>query len=241
MNANTTDIVLWSDDSILIVNKPPGVLTLPDGYDPGLTHLTSMLEPSYGPLWIVHRLDKETSGVLLLARNTEAHRSLNTQFETRQITKTYHAITAGDPQWEEKVVKLALQPDGDRKHRTVIARRTGKPSVTQLKVLERWGVYTLVEAAPETGRTHQIRAHLAALGFPITGDALYGDGAGVFLSKVKPGYRQGQDPEKPILARLALHARSLSFSHPVSGEELKYEAPYPRDLETAIQKLRKYK
>ena len=114
MRTNYTDIILWSDEVILIVNKPPGLLTLPDGYDPDLAHLTDILEPSYGPLWIVHRLDKETSGVLVLARNADAHRRLNTQFETRQIAKTYHAILVGNPEWDENEVRLALLPDGDR-------------------------------------------------------------------------------------------------------------------------------
>ncbi len=214
------DLVLWSDDAILVVNKPPGLLTLPDGYDPDLPHLAAVLEPLYGPLWIVHRLDKETSGVLVMARHAQAHRLLNTQFETRQISKTYHAITAGIPDWEERTVDLALQPDGDRRHRTVVAARFGKASITRLRVLERFRAYALIEAVPGTGRTHQIRTHLAAVGYPITGDALYGDGEGVLLSRTKPGYHKGKSPEKPILERLALHARSLSFKHPISGEEV---------------------
>jgi RluA family pseudouridine synthase len=240
MPESIPNLVLWSDDSILVVNKPPGLLTLPDGYDPDLPHLAAVLEPDYGPLWIVHRLDKETSGVLVMARHAQAHRQLNTQFATRQISKTYHALTAGNPDWEERTVKLSLQPDGDRRHRTVIAPRVGKASVTRLRVLERFGAYALVEAVPETGRTHQIRTHLAAVGYPITGDALYGDGEGVFLSKIKPGYHPGKTPEKAILERLALHARSLSFVHPMSGEEVMFEAPYPEDLENTLRQLRKY-
>jgi len=241
MRQNPIDLVLWSDEAILIVNKPPGLLTLPDGYDPDLPYLSAILEPEYGPLWIVHRLDKDTSGVLVLTRSAAAHRALNTQFETRQISKTYHALAAGDPDWEEKVVTLALQPNGDRKHRTVISPRSGKPSTTRLHVLERFRAYTLIEAVPETGRTHQIRAHLAALGFPITGDTLYGKGAEIYLSKVKSGYTKGYVPERAILERLALHARSLCFKHPVSGEQVKFEAPYPEDFENMVRQLRKYK
>ncbi len=240
MNIDPTDFILWSDEYILVVNKPPGLLTLPDGYDPDLPHLTALLEPKYSPLWIVHRLDKETSGLLVLARSAEAHRILNTQFATRRVAKIYHAICTGNPDWDEKTVRLALQPDGDRKHRTVISPRAGKASVTDLRVLERFGAYTLIEAAPRTGRTHQIRAHLAAQGFPITGDGLYGDGQGIFLSKVKANYRPGKSPEKSILERLALHARSLSFAHPTRGEKVTFEAPYPGDMEYALQQLRKY-
>lgn len=234
------DLILWADDAILVVNKPAGLLTLPDGYDPAIPHLAALLEPVYGPVWIVHRLDKETSGVLVLARGAAAHRSLNTQFATRQISKTYHALVTGNPDWEQRTVRLALQPDGDRKHRTVIDPRSGKASTTHLRILERFLAYTLIEALPETGRTHQIRAHLAAVGFPITGDQLYGDGAGIFLSKVKPDYRLGSNPEKAILDRLALHARSIEFTHPVSGDMVKFEAPYPEDLEKALRLLRKY-
>jgi len=241
MRQNPVDLVLWSDDAILIVNKPPGLLTLPDGYDPDLPYLSAILEPAYGPLWIVHRLDKETSGILVMARSAAAHRDLNTQFETRQISKAYHALAAGEPDWEEKVVTLALQPNGDRKHRTVISPRSGKPSTTRLHVLERFRGFTLIEAIPETGRTHQIRAHLAALGFPIAGDKLYGKGMEIYLSRVKSGYTNEGKPEKAMLERLALHARSLSFKHPVSGEPVKFEAPYPEDFTNTLRQLRKYK
>jgi RluA family pseudouridine synthase len=240
MHQEESYLVLWSDEAILIINKPAGLLTLPDGYNPDLPHLRVLLEPIYGPLWIVHRLDKETSGVLILARSADAHRNLNTQFAAHKIRKTYHALSIGDPDWEVRVVNLPLQPKGDRKHRTVIAQHGGKPSVTNLRVLERFGTYTLIEAVPETGRTHQIRAHLAALGYPICGDRLYGDGEGVLLSKVKPGYRIGPTPEKALLDRLALHARTLGFIHPLSGQAVEFEAPYPEDLEKTLGELRKF-
>ncbi len=234
------ELVLWADDSILVINKPEGLLSLPDGYDPDIPHVAALLEPAYGPIWIVHRLDKETSGVMALARSAAAHRSLNTQFETHQISKTYHALVNGTPDWEQRTVRLAPTPDGDRRHRTRIDPRFGKASLTNLRLLERFNAYALIEATPETGRTHQIRAHLAAVGYPITGDQLYGDGIGIFLSKVKPDYHSRGKPEKAILDRLALHARALEFTHPVSGETVKFEAPYPEDLEKALQLLRKY-
>jgi tRNA pseudouridine32 synthase/23S rRNA pseudouridine746 synthase len=239
MSNKPPDFVLWYDDAILVVNKPPGLLTLPDGYEPGLPYLASILEPRFGRLWIVHRLDKETSGVLVLARSPEAHSRLNNQFALHKILKIYHAICVGNPDWDERAVNLALLTDGDRKHRTVITAHRGKTSVTHLQVLERFCAYVLIEAIPETGRTHQIRAHLAATGFPVSGDALYGSGEGIFLSKVKPGYHPGKAPEKPILGRLGLHACSLRFTHPLTGKEVKFEAPYPPDFETALRRLRK--
>ena len=139
------------------------------------------------------------------------------------------------------MVTLALQPNGDRKHRTIISPHSGKPSTTRLHVLERFRAYTLIEAVPETGRTHQIRAHLAASGFPIAGDTLYGRGAETYYPRGITGYTKGDLPERAMLERLALHARSLSFKHPISGDHLKFEAPYPDDFENTMRQLRKFK
>lgn len=239
-NFKPGEMVLWADAAVLVVCKPAGLPALPDGYDPDAPHLRRVLEPVYGPLWMLHRLDRDTSGVLVLARTAEAHRAINTQFERRQIEKLYHALVVGVPPWEEKAVNLRLRPNGDRKHRTVVDARRGKLSATELQVLERFRGWSLLEASPKTGRTHQIRAHLAAVGYPILADGLYGDGSGLFLSQVKPAYRMSRPKERPLLDRLALHARELSFIHPVSGETLKIEAPYPDDFEAALRHLRKY-
>lgn len=203
------------------MDKPSGLRTLPDGYNPDIPHLKKLLEPIYGRLWIVHRLDKETSGVIILARTAEAHRALNTQFDQHVIHKVYHALVCGMPAWKEKEVNLPLRPNGDRRHRTVIDPRAGKPALTRLRVLERFKGYALVEARPETGRTHQIRAHLAAAGHPLAGDRLYGGGD---LS--------------PPLEGLALHARSLELIHPGSGERLTLKASYPAEFQAALERLR---
>jgi tRNA pseudouridine32 synthase/23S rRNA pseudouridine746 synthase len=228
--------ILWLDDALLVINKPAGLPTLPDGYNPDLPHVKSILEPSYGRLWIVHRLDKDTSGVLLLARSAQAHRHLNTQFEQRQVEKIYHALVVGVPEWVENTIDLPLRPNGDRKHRTVIDAQRGKPAVTRLRILERFECYALVEAIPETGRTHQIRAHLAAAGWPIACDLLYGksDQPEMHTSRGE----QCSPAEPPLLDRLGLHARCLEITHPVTGERMKFTAPYPQELEAALKRLR---
>jgi len=221
MDKKPGDIVLWSDLFLVVVNKPSGLLTLPDGYDPALPYISQLLEPEFGRMWIVHRLDKDTSGLLVLARTAEAHRFLNTAFETRQVTKIYHALVADCPEWDERRVSLPLRANGDRQHRTVVDARKGKPAITNLRVLERFSQWALIEASPETGRTHQIRAHLAVAGFPILGDALYGRDEGQFIQRV------------------ALHARSLAFPHPVTGEVISFQAPYPEDFIRVLELLRK--
>lgn len=220
--------VIFSDEQIIVVDKPAGLPTLPDGYDKAAPHLAQVLAPQFGKIWIAHRLDRGTSGVMVVARTAEAHRSLNMQFDGREVRKAYHALIVGEPPWEEYAVRLPLRADADRKHRTVVDHGKGKPAVTHLRVLERGDGWALIEARPETGRTHQIRAHLAALRLPVLGDALYG-GADA---------RETGDADGPLIERTALHARSLAFRHPVTEAPLAFEAPYPPDFARALRALR---
>lgn len=234
------DLILYLDDSLLAINKPPGLPSLPDGYDPQAPHVKSVLEPRLGRLWMVHRLDKETSGVMLLARTEQVHRALNGQFERHEVSKVYHALVVGNPRWEQFRADQPLRADGDRRHRTLVDARGGKPAVTHLLVLERFGGYSLVEARPETGRTHQIRAHLAALGHPLLGDMLYGNNPGLYLSELKPGFGKKETAQCALIRRVGLHARSLRFTHPEKGEVQTIEAPYPKDFKAALRQLRRY-
>jgi len=229
--------VLYSDSALLVVNKPAGLSTLPDGYNPALPHIKSLLEQHVGRLWIVHRLDKDTSGVLLLARSAQAHRSLNTQFEQHQVSKLYHALVEGNPDWHEKTANLPLRPNGDRSHRTVIDMDHGKPATTHLQVLSRFGNYCLLEAAPETGRTHQIRAHLSALGLHIVGDKLYRFGKQGNPTDTKSQPVPCIDFSKIAMRGMGLHARSLEITHPTTGQKVKFEAAYPAWWEDALQLL----
>jgi RluA family pseudouridine synthase len=213
-------IILYIDDSLLVVNKPAGLLSIPDGYDRSLAYVGGLLEASYGRLWVVHRLDKETSGVMVLARSAEVHARLNQQFAEHHVIKSYHALVAGDPDWQVHRVDLPLRSNVGRRKRTAVDIANGKQAITRLRVLERFPGYALLEAQPETGRTHQIRAHLYAVGFTIISDPLYGMGD---LS--------------PLIGRLALHAHSLMFQHPHTEQECCFEAPYPADFEQALSQL----
>jgi RluA family pseudouridine synthase len=212
--------ILFGDEHLMAVNKPAGLPTLPDGYDKSAPCLVNLLKQQTGRVWVVHRLDKDTSGVILVARTAEVHRTLNRAFDSRQVSKVYQAIVAGVPQWDEFTVDLPLRPDGDRRHRTVIDRQRGKPAVTRLRVIERFAQLTLIEALPETGRTHQIRAHLAAINLPLAGDALYGG-----------------DSAHSIIERTALHACLIELEHPVTRQPLHVEAPCPPDFAQALLQL----
>ena len=213
--------ILFSDEHLLAVNKPAGLPTLPDGYDKSAPCLINLLKQRVGRVWVVHRLDKDTSGVIVLARSAAVHRALNIAFDSREVLKIYHAILIGAPYWDEYLIDLPLRPDGDRRHRTVIDRQRGKPAVTRLRVIERFAQLTLIEVRPETGCTHQIRAHLAAIDLPLAGDVLYG-GKGATA----------------LIARTALHAHTIEFKHPTTHKPLHVEASYPPDFIQALLQLR---
>lgn len=231
--------VLIEDDALIVIAKPAGVASAHDGARPGEPDVRAALEPHFGALWLVHRLDRDTSGAMVLARTEDAHRALSAQFEDRDVAKTYHAIVSGSPSWETRTADAPLLVDGDRRHRTVIDAAHGKPALTDFRVLRRFKGFTLVEAQPHTGRTHQIRAHAALLGTPVAVDALYGDARPIMLSELKRNYRANAATEIPLIGRLALHALRLQFTHPVSGEPIEIEAPYPKDFNAAVNQLSK--
>jgi RluA family pseudouridine synthase len=183
---------------------------------------------------VCHRLDKDTSGVLAIAKNPEAYRHLSIQFEKRQVTKLYHAVVDGIHQFNETEVDQPIlkQDDGIAK----LSRREGRPAVTFFTSIESFRNHTLVACTPVTGRMHQIRLHLSFLKAPITGDELYG-GKPFFLSQIKRKFNlKKETEEQPLMKRMALHARSLQFAD-LSETSQVIEAPYPKDMEVLIRQL----
>ncbi len=232
--------VLLEDEAFLVINKPAGLASVHDGMRPGESDVVTMLKERLGAIIPVHRLDLETSGVMLLSRNPAAHAALSQQFESREVEKTYHAIVVGTVRWDERTIDSPLLPNGDRRHRTIVDPVDGKPSLTIAKVIERVRGFALVEAHPKTGRTHQIRAHLASVGAHIACDALYGDGKPVFLSEHKKGYRPTHgEKERPLLGRLGLHALRITFQHPTTRESVTVETPLPKDMAATLKQIGK--
>jgi RluA family pseudouridine synthase len=231
--------ILHSDDSLLAIDKTAGILSIPDRWDPEAPDALTELKASWGKLFVVHRLDKDTSGVLVFARSAEAHKSMSEAFESRSVSKVYRALVHGSPAWDETACELPLRPDGDKLHRTVVDMHKGKPSATSFSVIARYKDHALVEARPLTGRTHQIRVHLATLGHPCLCDPLYGDGRPFLLSKLKKRWKGDPFNERPLLERAALHALSAEFPHPASGAIIKIEAPLPKDMRASIAQLEK--
>lgn len=211
--------ILHQDEHIVVINKPAGLSVLPEGWDVNAPYLRKMLEDKFKQIWVVHRLDKVTSGVMVFALTAEAHRGLNRQFERHEVEKVYQAIVEGVPPWNERTARHMLQTNVGRRHRTVVVHKRGKNSETGFKVLKRGQAEALVEARPKTGRTHQVRVHLSALEFPLLGDVLYGAS------------------ETELIARPALHAYLLGFKHPITGERLNFIADPPVDIQEVLKRF----
>ena len=232
--------VIYSDDDIVVLNKRSGILIAADRYNEEAPRLDLEAQKEFGKLFAVHRIDKDTSGLIIYARNENAQRNLSMQFEKREIQKTYHALVYGHPLWETLEVKLPLLPDGDSRHRTVVNKKNGKPSLTEFRLIGTCGPYSWIEAKPKTGRTHQIRVHLAENGLCIVCDPLYsGNQKPVRLSEIKKKWNGDEYEERPLLSRLALHAYKIEFAHPHTGEKMVFTAPYPKDMEATRKQLAK--
>ena len=209
--------IVYEDDHLIVVDKPAGLSVLPDGWEKDSDYLVKRMEERFGKVFIIHRLDKITSGIMVFARDSGTHRALNLQFENHDAQKTYHVILEGNPRWEEKIARHPLRANVGHKHRTMVDDKNGKPSETRFRVIKRYSEAALVEAKPMTGRTHQIRVHAYALGHPLVEDFLYG---------AKDMYG---------LPRPMLHAQSLSFLHPNTNEIVKFSVPHPDDFEEALK------
>jgi RluA family pseudouridine synthase len=234
--------ILYEDESLIAFDKPSGLLVVPDRWDKDLTSLIQLIHEHRSPdIFNAHRLDRETSGVVLCAKTKSALDSLARQFESQGVEKRYVAITLGSPPEDEMVIKRAIAEDSYHPGKMRLSSAYGKPSETHVKILVRWRGYSLVGAFPKTGRTHQIRVHLASVGSPVVADSMYGDGKPFFLSEIKTKYKPKEDePERPLMGRLALHAQSLQVRHPVTKEMIKIESSLPKDFEISIKYLKRF-
>lgn len=235
--------VIYKDDSIAVLNKAPGLSVAADRWDPDAPRLDKAAAGELcgegGRLYAVHRIDKDTSGVVVYALTPAAHRKLCLDFEHRRVRKTYHALIYGRPDWRRFTADAPLRANGDKAHRTVPDKHAGKKAVTEFFNIGSCGAFSWIEARPLTGRTHQIRAHLAWLGYSIVCDALYGKGEPLFLSKIKRSWRGDAFEERPLINRMGLHAFALKFAHPETGERLEFTAPYPKDMNALRTQLAK--
>lgn len=233
---NFQDLLIFENEDFYLVNKPPFVSTLSERHDDKAENMLRLAKSYCSDAQAGHRLDKETSGVLIFAKHPEAYRHIAMQFEHRQVTKIYHAVVAGVHDFQGILVNLPILP---LKIGVVkIDRAEGKEAETLFNSLEIYKAHTLVECIPFTGRMHQIRIHLQCLKAPIVMDALYG-GPAIYLSEFKRKFKLAKDTEEqPLISRVALHARALNFAL-MNGERLTVEAPYPKDMEALIRQLEK--
>ncbi|MFN8290417.1 MAG: RluA family pseudouridine synthase [Chitinophagaceae bacterium] len=236
----TDDLIIQETNNWVAVNKPSGLLSIPDREGKEIS-LKRLLKEKYGDIFTVHRLDKDTSGLIIFAKNETAHKHLSLQFEARQTRKIYQGLVMGSLPDTSGSINAPIS-EHPAQNGTMIVHRKGKESLTDYEVLSDFGIYSLVQFRIHTGRTHQIRVHMKDIGHPIVCDSLYGDGKPVLVSSLKNKFKlsKNEEEERPILSRLALHSSLLSFED-VSGENVVLEAPLPKDMRATLQQLEKRK
>lgn len=230
--------MLFASDEWIVVNKPSGLLSIPDREGKEIS-LKLLLQENLGPLFTVHRLDKDTSGAIVFARSEQMHKFFSEAFESRTVWKEYHGLVNGIPSEKVKVIEAPIMEHPVKKGHMVVHSK-GKASRTDYEVVEELGRYAWLRFRIHTGRTHQIRVHMQDEGHPIACDPLYGDGQPILLSSIKKRFKLSlkEEEERPLLNRLALHASLLRFLLP-DGTPFQIEAPLPKDLRATLQQLRK--
>lgn len=230
------DHVIYQDENFIAINKPSGVLTIPDRM--GNVSLKDYLLDAFDEIFTVHRLDKDTSGIVVFARNETTHKQLSQLFEGRDVEKYYQGLVIGKPAETKGTIDAPIMEHPVTKG-LMVTNKKGKPSQTDYEVLESFRYFSWLQFQIHTGRTHQIRVHMKSIGHAIICDELYGDGKPVFLSSLKKKFKlsKTEEEERPILSRLALHSYRLKFK--LNGEEFDLEAPLPKDLRACLQQLKK--
>lgn len=231
--------IIFENDRFIAVNKPSGLLSIPDrlGQEPSLK---DFLKNKFGNIYTVHRLDRDTSGIIVFAKTEEAHKELSQLFEGRDMEKYYAGLVYGQMVNPSGSIDAPIM-EHPSKTSKMMTHAKGKPSLTDYEVLESFRLYSWVQFRIHTGRTHQIRVHMQHIGHSIVCDDLYGDPRPILLSSLKKNFKLSKtaEEEKPILSRLALHSHRLSFR--LNGEQFTLEAPLPKDLKAVLQQLRKWK
>ena len=233
-------ITIFENDYFIALNKPAGILSIPDRTQ-SEPSLKDRLIEKYGSIFTIHRLDRETSGIILFAKDAETHKFFSKLFEERAMEKYYLGLVHGSPQHQTGNIDAAIMEHPVFKGKMVI-NKNGKPSLTDYEVLEKFSKYSLVKFQIHTGRTHQIRVHAKNIGHPIVCDPLYGDGQAVLLSGIKKKFKLSKhdDEERPMLNRVALHSSQLKFKDQ-QEKEFDLIAELPKDMKALMQQLRKNK
>jgi len=231
--------IIFENDNFIAINKPSGMLSIPDRMQSEVS-LKDILLKKYTQIYTVHRLDKDTSGVIVFAKDEVTHKQLSMLFEGREVKKFYYGLVNGSLLNAIGTIETGIM-EHPAKNGTMITHVKGKLAVTDYEVVENFRTYSWIKYQIHTGRTHQIRVHSKHIGNSIACDNLYGDGKPIFISSLKKNYHlsKREDEEKPILNRLALHAANLSFS--LNNEHFELEAALPKDLRALLQQLKKWK
>lgn len=236
----TSPEILLETDHFIVLNKPSGLLSIPDREGKEIS-LKQILQERYEQIFTVHRLDRDTSGIIVFAKDEETHKYLSQAFEDRTVEKYYLGIVQGVPPIKQQTIDAPIAENMARRGLMLIHQR-GKQSITDYEVIEEFGKFSLLRFRIHTGRTHQIRVHMHHVGHPIVVDPLYGDASPILVSSFKRNYNlsRTEEEERPILARLGLHAEKLLFKD-AKGKAYTVEAPLPKDMRALLQQLGKKK